>query len=142
VTAPVVNGTAVFSHLEFDIPGTYKLEVTDGALTPAVTNAFSVVPIPVERSYGFNSFGLSSQQILLEEKRDGLSIADGPPPTPSQVAAAQAIAAISPAESVSPAVAAAPPSTGGAAASMTPQTANLSSDSSNGGADSNLLNGS
>ena len=44
VIAAVVDGVATFANLSLNLPGTYTLSATDGALTPATSPSFSILP--------------------------------------------------------------------------------------------------
>src|SRR5207247_1934823 len=50
LTAPVVNGVAVFKALTLTRAGTgYTLKVSDGSLAGATSNAFAITPAPASR---------------------------------------------------------------------------------------------
>lgn len=152
-TRTVVNGSAIFGGLSLNLPGTYTLKATDGALGSAVSIPFTVVAIPVRETTTLNGFGLSTNSLLLQERRDGATIVSTPVPSVIQQVNSQTQVQTQSAPSPvlesqespsSPAISSTSSSSdttaSPAAASNNFGNANLSNDNTDdGGADANLL---
>jgi subtilase family serine protease len=84
-TVTATNGRATFTGLKLNVPGTYKLIATDGALS-VTSSVFQVVPIPVALHYTFNGAALSAPALLFEQERNAPLFTSKSAPSAAEIA--------------------------------------------------------
>lgn len=83
-TVQAVNGVATFSNLSLSLTGTYRLEATDGSLTPTHSSPFEILAVPQVRPYLFNGVPLSPRAVAFQEhnvmQNEGIASGDSDAP--------------------------------------------------------------
>ena len=145
ITATASRGLASFMGLAASLPGTYVLIARSGSLTPATSNAFVVVPVPVTERFSFNGTPLSSEEITFQQFRNSQVDTTEGPPTFAQaqagLVAVVADSAIAPSLAASSSIAFSASTVSPFASSVLTSSSNLESQLLEGGSgDNELLN--